>query len=58
MSLPPDCQKLKGIWKSKKGTLLLKFFVLDCCIIEFEHIEYCKHINDVLAAIATNKIWR
>jgi hypothetical protein len=58
MSLPPNALSLKGIWHSKKGKLLFKFWVLDYCVMEFEHIEYYKHINDVLGAIATNKIWR
>lgn len=58
MSIPPDSQELKGIWKSKKGTLILKYIVLNIACIELERINYYKHINDVLAAIATNKIWR
>jgi hypothetical protein len=58
MSLPPNTQSLKGIWYSKKGELLLKYVVLNIACIELEKINYYKHINDVLGAIATNKIWR
>jgi hypothetical protein len=58
MSKPPKMSEIKGIWYSKKGELLIKYIVLNIACIELEKINYYKHINDVLGAIAENKIWR